>query len=137
MIQNWGPGRRLVKVQPTTVVERASCRPPRRGEPLVDKAIEHLRKEVAKGVRVRDLQKLTGLTPHQLVYRFHIVTGRTPMEMILQQRIAVAKQLLAETTEPVAEVARKSGFNSATQFYVTFRNQVGMPPSDYRAQLAP
>jgi LacI family transcriptional regulator len=128
---------RSSNVPPTTVVERASCRPPRRGDPLVDQALEHLRTEVAEGVRVRDLQELTGLTSHQLVYRFNIVTGRTPMEMILRQRISVAKRLLAETTEPVASIARQSGFNSTNQFYVTFRNHVGISPSDYRARLAP
>jgi len=131
-----GSTRRRLLVPPTTVVERASCRPPRRGDPLVDRALEYLRTEVAKGVRVRELQELTGLTSHQLVYRFNIVTGRTPMEMILRQRIDVAKRLLAETTEPVGHIARQSGFNSTNQFYVTFRNHVGMSPSDYRAQLA-
>lgn len=135
MIQEWKPGRRLRQVLPTTVVERASCRPPRRGDPLVDMALDHLRTKVADGVRVRDLQKLTGLSPHQLVYRFNIVTGRTPMEMILLHRIAVAKQLLAETTDPVATAARQSGFNSATQFYVTFKAQVGMSPKAYREQF--
>jgi len=137
MILDWRPGRRLCKVPPTTVAERASCRPPARGDLLVDMAVEHLRTHVSEGVRVRDLQKLTGLTPHQLIYRFNIVTGRTPMEMILRRRIAVAKQLLAETTQPVADVARQSGFNSPTQFYVTFRNRVGVSPSDYRSRLAP
>jgi len=136
MIQGQSPMRSL-NVPPTTVVERASCRPPMRGDPLVDKALEYLRTQVAKGVRVRELQELTGLTSHQLVYRFNIVTGRTPMEMILRQRIDVAKRQLAETTEPVAKVARQSGFNSTNQFYVTFRTHVGMSPSDYRAQLAP
>lgn len=118
------------------MVERASCRPPTRGDELVDKALEHLRTRVADGVKVRDLQELTGLTSHQLVYRFDLVTGRTPMEMILRQRINVAKRLLAETTEPVKDIARKSGFNSTNQFYTTFRNHVGISPSDYRTQLA-
>ena len=135
MILGQTPMRSLL-VPPTTVVERASCRPPTRGDALVDKALEYLRTNVADGVKVRDLQQLTGLTSHQLVYRFNIVTGRTPMEMILRQRINVAKRLLAETTEPVKEIARKSGFNSTNQFYTTFRNHVGTSPTDYRTQLA-
>jgi len=135
MILGLTPMRSLL-VPPSTVVERASCRPPMRGDALVDQALEHLRANVAEGVKVRDLQELTGLTSHQLVYRFNIVTGRTPMEMILRQRINVAKRLLAETTEPVKDIARQSGFNSTNQFYTTFRNHVGMSPSDYRTRLA-
>lgn len=136
LVLDWRPGAREIGVPPTTVVERGSCRPPRRGDPLVDLALEHLRAEVASGVRVRDLQKLTGLSSHQLVYRCHHATGRTPMDLILRQRIAVAKQLLAETGDPVADIARRSGFGSPNRFYVTFRDQVGMSPLDYRAQFA-
>jgi transcriptional regulator GlxA family with amidase domain len=55
----------------------------------------------------------------------------------LRQRIARAKELLAETTEAVAGVARSSGFNNANRFYVTFRNQVGMSPRKYRSLFAP
>lgn len=131
------PASGVIKIPPITIVERASCRAPRQSDPLVDMAIDYLRKEVATGVRVRDLQRLTGLSPHQLVYRFNIVTDRTPMEMILRHRIAVAKQLLAETTVPIKNVARECGFKSATQFFVAFRNQTGVSPSDYRIQFVP
>lgn len=135
MLKNWQPGRRVERIAPTSVVERGSCRPPLRSDPIVDLALKYLRKEVAQGVRVSDLQKLTGLSPNQLVYRFHIATGRCPMEMILDQRINLAKRLLVDTKEAVGQVGRKSGFNSATQFYVTFKDRVGFTPSGYRKQF--
>lgn len=136
MLKDWKPGRRVERIAPTSVVARGSCRPPLRSDPLVDKALKYLRKEVAQGVRVSDLQKLTGLSPNQLVYRFHNATGHSPMEMILEQRINLAKRLLVDTREAVGQVGRKSGFNSATQFYVTFKEHVGTTPSDYRKQFS-
>jgi LacI family transcriptional regulator len=135
MLIDWKPGRRVERIAPTSVVERGSCRPPLRSDTLIDMALNYMRKEVAQGVRVRDLQKLTGLSPNQLVYRFHIATGHSPMEMILDQRISLSKRLLVDTKEAVGQVGRKSGFNSATQFYVTFKDRVGLTPSDYRKQF--
>jgi len=116
-------------------MERGSVRPQTHADPLVNKALEYLRASVSKGVRVRDLQKLTGLSPQMLVYRFRAATRRTPMEEILRHRIAHAKYLLGETNEPVAAIAGQSGFNSTNRFYVTFRNLEGMSPQEYRSQF--
>jgi LacI family transcriptional regulator len=135
MLKDWRPGRRVEHIAPTSVVARESCRPPLRSDPLVDEALKYLRKEVRQGVRVSELQKLTGLTPNQLVYRFHNATGHSPMEMILQQRIHLAKRLLVDTSQAIGQVAQESGFTSATQFYVIFKQRVGTTPSGYRKQF--
>jgi len=65
----------------------------------------------------------------------HAVTGRTPIELILRYRIASAKRLLGETSEPVATVAHLCGFNNTNRFYVIFRDLAGMSPREYRAQF--
>ena len=88
------------------------------------------------GVCVRDPQKLTGLTPQMLVYRFRQANQTTPIAVTVRQRIILARQLLSETDEVVTTIARQCGFRRANQFCVTFRNQVGMSPLDYRAQRA-
>lgn len=136
LIQDWKPGYERIPITPIGVVERASCRSPRREDPLVDMALEHLRRNVAEGVKVRDLQKLTGLSSHRLLCRFQEILGCTPMEMILRHRLEVAKQLLVETKEPVGDLVYKCGFKSATQFYVTFRDQVGYTPVEYRERFS-
>ncbi len=137
LILDWTPGRRVIPIAPQTVVERDSVRSPQIGDPLVDKAIDHLYSHVADGVRVRDLQKLTGLTPQMLVYRFRAAIRSTPMEEILRCRVARARQMLTETDETVSAISSQCGFNSATQFYVTFHNQTGMSPREYRVHYAP
>jgi len=86
-------------------------------------------------VRAVDLQKLTGLTPQLLVYRFRNAIDRTPMEVILKERVSLARKLLHQTDTPIARVATQCGFNSANQFFVTFRRLVGMSPKGYREQV--
>jgi LacI family transcriptional regulator len=137
LILNWRPGRRIIKIPPTGVMERDSVRPQTPPDPLVSLAIEHLRASAGKPVRVRDLQKLTGLSPQMLVYRFRNAIGRSPMEEILRHRINNAKHLLGETDLPVVTIAGQCGFNNANCFYVAFRNVAGMSPREYRAQFGP
>lgn len=137
ILLNWPPDRIRVKVPPTNIVERASCRPPRPESKDVDVALDYLRKNVSDGVKVQDLQKITGLSPHQLIYRFNMATGKTPMECILMQRINVAKRLLADTNQSVTKISKQSGFKSATQFYTAFRKLVGISPTQYRKQFSP
>jgi LacI family transcriptional regulator len=137
LLREWRPGRRVVKIPPAAVIERGSIRAPQLPDPLIEQAIEHARAHVGDGVRVRDLQKLTGLTPQLLVYRFQRAIRASPIEVILRQRILLARQLLSETGDPVSTIARRCGFRSANQFYVTFRNHVGMSPVEYRAQFSP
>lgn len=135
LILDWKPGNRIIKVQPATVIERDSIRSPAINDPLVNIALDHLREHAGEGVRAADLQKLTGLTPQLLVYRFRAAIDRTPMEMILKERINLACKLLHETDKPIAQIASLCGFKSANQFFVTFRNGIGMSPKIYREQF--
>lgn len=136
LILNWRPGRRVLKVPPTAVMERASVRLQAKPDPLISMAMDHLRAHPGKRVRVRDLQQLTGLSPQMLVYRFHAAVKLTPMEVILKHRIDHAKCLLAETDTPAGTIARQCGFNSSNRFYLNFRNLVGLSPLEYRSQFS-
>lgn len=136
LILDWRPGRRVLKIPPTGVMERGSVRMLVASDPLVSSAIDHLRAHVGETVRVRDLQRVTGLSPQMLVYRFKATIHRTPMEEILRHRINHAKFLLGETDEQVGAIARQCGFKSANRFYLTFRNLTGMAPLDYRCQFS-
>ena len=139
LILEWPPGRsgtrQVLKIPPTGVAERESIRGGTTTDPLVAKALAHLQENTGKIVRVRDLQKLTGLTPQMLVYRFRNAIQHTPMEEILRQRINYAKHLLAETTEPVVTIVGRCGFNNANRFYLVFRNLTNMSPVDYREKF--
>jgi AraC family transcriptional regulator, regulatory protein of adaptative response / DNA-3-methyladenine glycosylase II len=58
--------------------------------------------------------------------------GVSPIELVLTRRLLLAKQLLTETTLPVAQVAFASGFSSLRRFDDAFGGRYGMPPSRFR-----
>jgi AraC family transcriptional regulator of adaptative response / DNA-3-methyladenine glycosylase II len=63
--------------------------------------------------------------------------GVTPVELAQTKRLALAKQLLQDSSLPVAEIAFASGFQSLRRFNALFRERFGRPPSDVRRRAEP
>lgn len=64
-------------------------------------------------------------------------TGMTPLAWLLDCRMAEARRLLAETSIPVGEIARRVGYRDTAQFSRSFKHRTGLNPSRYRARSAP
>ena len=58
----------------------------------------------------------------------------TPSKYIMQYRITIAKQLLADETIPISVLSEQTGFSDQFHFSKTFKQQTGMSPSQYRAE---
>jgi AraC-like DNA-binding protein len=63
-------------------------------------------------------------------------TGKTPQEYIQMRVIDKAKEWLANTDEPVTQIAYKLGFDYSQHFSRYFKRIVGMTPTEYRLQQA-
>jgi AraC family transcriptional regulator len=48
------------------------------------------------------------------------------------RRIERAKHLLAETTQPLADVAVETGFGTQSRFSTVFKRRIGFTPAAYR-----
>ena len=64
------------------------------------------------------------------------VYGISPHKYLTDVRIAAAKEMLWESTIPLAEIAEKCGFGSQQYFNDTFKKTVGISPGRYRVQFA-
>src|SRR5689334_16706685 len=62
--------------------------------------------------------------------------GVPPIQLLLTRRLLLAKQLLTETTWPMAEVAFASGFSSVRRFNDGFTRRYGMPPTRLRKKAS-
>ncbi|PSL44761.1 transcriptional regulator GlxA family with amidase domain [Chitinophaga niastensis] len=70
-----------------------------------------------------------------IVRRFKLVTGITPIEYLQQTRIEAAKKLLEQTGQQMNEIIFHSGYNDPKAFRKIFRKTVGMTPSEYREKF--
>jgi AraC-like DNA-binding protein len=55
--------------------------------------------------------------------------------MLLDERMNRARQLLANTRDPINRVSEMAGYNSPSQFSRTFKAEEGMTPEEYRQYM--
>lgn len=130
----------------TAAAERAGFRPCLRcrpelapGHALVD-AVSRLAHAAAhriaagalNGHSVAELACELGVTARHLRRVLERALGVSPIELAQTHRLLLAKQLLADTTLSVTQVADASGFQSLRRFNAAFLEQYRMPPSALR-----
>jgi AraC family transcriptional regulator, regulatory protein of adaptative response / DNA-3-methyladenine glycosylase II len=81
---------------------------------------------------VEGLANRLGVGARQLRRLFHHHVGASPVAVAQTRRVLLAKQLIHETSLPMAEVALASGFNSVRRFNETFLQMFGRPPATLR-----
>ncbi|MCA9519416.1 MAG: DNA-3-methyladenine glycosylase 2 family protein [Myxococcales bacterium] len=85
-----------------------------------------------------DLATRLGVSARHLRRTVEAELGVTPIAYAQTRRLALAKQLLHDTTMPLADLAFAAGFSSVRRFNALFRARFGRPPSEVRrAQLPP
>ncbi|MEU4190511.1 helix-turn-helix domain-containing protein [Kribbella sp. NPDC026611] len=83
-------------------------------------------------ITVAELAARCHLSSRQYVRRFTELTGTSPYQWLLRQRIARACELLETTEAGVDEIARSCGFGDATGLRAQFRRRLGTTPTAYR-----
>ncbi|MBC7274524.1 MAG: helix-turn-helix domain-containing protein [Streptomyces sp.] len=81
---------------------------------------------------VEDLARQAGMSSRHLGRHFRAVTGTTPLQWLLTQRIRRAQELLETTDAGVDTIAAATGMGTATTLRRHFNRTVGVPPDTYR-----
>jgi AraC family transcriptional regulator, regulatory protein of adaptative response / DNA-3-methyladenine glycosylase II len=81
---------------------------------------------------VEGLADRLGVGARQLRRLFRQHVGASPIAVAQTRRVLLAKQLIHETSLPMAEVALASGFGSVRRFNETFRDLFGRAPATLR-----
>ncbi|MFV2120749.1 helix-turn-helix domain-containing protein [Streptomyces sp. Act-28] len=81
---------------------------------------------------VEDLARRARMSSRHLGRHFKAVTGTTPLQWLLTQRIRRAQELLETTDDSVDTIAAATGMGTATTLRRHFNRTVGVPPDTYR-----
>jgi AraC family transcriptional regulator of adaptative response / DNA-3-methyladenine glycosylase II len=81
---------------------------------------------------VDELAHELGVTPRHLSRVLRAALGVSPVQLAQSRRLALAKQLLQDTSLPLTQVAFAAGFGSVRRFNALFQRRFGRPPSSLR-----
>lgn len=104
-------------------------------DPHVAKVLNYIYTYAGKAIGVEDILKEVPLCRRTLEVRFRNAIGRSPYEEIRRAHVERAKKLLAETHLPLDRIAEASGFSETKHFYLNFRKETGLSPTQYRKKF--
>jgi len=102
---------------------------------LVAKAQRKIEQNYHDAATIEELIKDIPTSRRNIVRRFKLITGITPIEYLQQTRIEAAKQLLEKTSQQMNEIIFSTGYSDAKAFRKVFRKSVGMTPTEYREKF--
>jgi LacI family transcriptional regulator len=127
--------RRRVVISPVTVVTRRSSNVLAVDDDLVEGAVAWIRSHADRRLTVAMVARAVGGGRQRLERRFRRALDRTIQDEIRRAHVETAKHWLATTRIAMTEVAKRSGFSSASLLSVAFRREVGTPPGAYRRRV--
>jgi len=100
-------------------------------------AIEYISEHYAdSGLSLNSVSEHLGIHSNYLSHLFN-ESRKMPFTTVLNEhRIEMARQLLHLTTQSVADIGFKTGFNSAQNFIRVFKKHTGMTPGQFRERHA-
>jgi AraC family transcriptional regulator len=98
----------------------------------VNRVVAYIDSHLATQIRAVDLAKHIGLSTGQFFRAFKLSVGIPPFEYIRQRRIALARELLKRTSEPMSQVAIASGLCDQSHLCRVFRRTFGQSPGAWR-----
>lgn len=100
-------------------------------DPALARALREIHVDVARRWTVEDLARIACMSRAVFAERFARKVGMPPMQYLLEWRMAIAKDLLRRERPPLAEVADRVGYQSASAFSTAFTRLTGCSPSEF------
>lgn len=101
----------------------------------IAKVINYIDQNLSKPIKLAELADLVGMSESAFSHFFRKKSNITVINYINNLRVAKACQLLADTTNTVAEICFSCGFNNQSNFIRVFKKIKGQTPSDYRTYI--
>lgn len=101
----------------------------------VQAAVSFMEQHLDMTLTLEEIAAQAGLAPVQFSKLFRNRTNQSPVAYFIQLKIRRACELLHETDESVASIAKHVGYNDPYHFSRLFKKVQGCAPSHYRQRL--
>lgn len=122
----------LREIEPHTLHQRLSSELNALDDPALLKALNYIRKHACSGTSLNDVAHYAGLSRSVLQRRFRNQLNRTVGDIILNEKLRSAREMLTNTTLPISIVAERSGFNCQEYMNHIFKRHLKTTPRKYR-----
>lgn len=96
------------------------------------KALARMGRDFPQPLLLRDLARDASMSVNSFLRAFKAVTGDSPIEYLLKERLRHGRELLLRGGGSLAEIATACGFNDSNYFSRQFKRRYGVSPAHYR-----
>jgi AraC family transcriptional regulator len=97
-----------------------------------DRLLEFVEAHLCEDLSLSALAEVIEMPPYQFVRWFKAKVGQSPHAWVITCRLNRAKTLLANTEQPIAQIAFDCGFSSQSHMTTLFSRYIGITPKQYR-----
>jgi thiosulfate/3-mercaptopyruvate sulfurtransferase len=101
-------------------------------DPRISKALVSFHEDPGQEWHVQALADAANMSRSAFAERFHNLVGSAPMHYVTRWRMQYAHVQITETTEAIADIAEKCGYQSEESFARAFRKEFGISPRAVR-----
>ncbi len=110
---------------------------PRRGlaDWQVKRVTGYMQEFIDRDIGLEELAGLVGLSQFHFCTAFRLAVGKSPHHYLTALRMTRARELLAEPTLSIIQVALAVGYQTPSAFAASFRKATNLTPSAFRRSL--
>jgi AraC family transcriptional regulator len=107
---------------------------PHRGLPLaaLRRVLEYINEHLDQDLSLDRLAEVSGRSSYHFLRQFKVSTGVTPHRYVINQRLDLARKLLAQRDLTVLDIALRCGFGDSSHFAECFRKRYALAPTMFR-----
>lgn len=99
---------------------------------LYQDIIDYVKRNVAMNLKVIDIARYFGYNEKYLSHVFTSIEGMSLKQFILKTKMEMANFYLTDTNNSIKEIAASLGFCDNHNFMKSYKNIMGLTPSEYR-----
>lgn len=96
--------------------------------------INCLRENFYEHINLLDCAKQLNISYDYFQHKFKAITGYSPQQFLMEQRLLACKKMLKESDYNCTEIAYRCGFCTSAQFSGMFKKRYGITPLQFKKQ---
>ena len=120
-------------LSPEQLTPRSSVLPSH-SERMIPIMLEYIQTHYAAPISLTDITAAANISPNTALRYFRENIGISPVEYLIQYRISIACKILRESSDKIASVSVRVGYDNVSYFCRIFKKLVGKSPSQYRTE---
>ena len=97
--------------------------------------INYLKENSHDHINLSHCAKQLNISYDYFQHKFKVITGLSPQQFLIEQRLIAAKSLLSEGSVNCTEIAYRCGFCTSAQFSALFKKKYGITPTQYKRSI--